>query len=80
MAAPITVHRPADSGGRRVSVRTSGIDRDLGIAHSDADVEEFLRRAGLPEGAAILDDPGRVEWRGGRPHEYRADTSADDSR
>ncbi|MEV5598884.1 hypothetical protein [Streptomyces sp. NPDC052496] len=66
MAAPITVHRPTLSGGRRVSVRTDGIDRDLGIAFSDTDVEEFLRRAGLSEGAALLDDPGWVEWRGGR--------------
>ncbi|MEF3118920.1 hypothetical protein [Streptomyces chrestomyceticus] len=66
MAAPITVHRLADSGGRRVSVRTAGIDQVLGVAFSDGDVEEFLRRAGLPEGAAILDDPGWVEWLGGR--------------
>lgn len=42
----------------------------LGLAHSDADVIEFLRRAGLPDSEALLDDPTWVEWRGGVPHDY----------
>ncbi|MGW7552785.1 hypothetical protein [Streptomyces rimosus] len=66
MTAPITVHRPSARGGRRVSVRTAGFDTDLGVAYSDADVEEFLRRAGLPEGVSLLDDPTWVDWSGDR--------------
>ncbi|MGV9882226.1 hypothetical protein [Streptomyces sp. NPDC003006] len=37
----IAVHRPSPSGGRRVTVR----GQILGLAHSDEDVVEFLRRA-----------------------------------
>ncbi|WP_262009826.1 hypothetical protein [Streptomyces sp. FIT100] len=43
-----------------------------GLARSDADLVEFLRRAGLPEAWDLLDDPQWVEWQGGRPHEYGA--------
>jgi hypothetical protein len=43
-----------------------------GLARSDADVVEFLRRAGLPDADDVLDDPRWVEWQGGRPHEYGA--------
>ncbi|KAA0922312.1 hypothetical protein [Streptomyces apricus] len=67
-AAPIVVHRPAGGRGRRVSIR----DRVAGLAHSDADVVEFLRRAGLPDAEALLDDPRWVRWQGGRPHDYGA--------
>ncbi|MEU9185015.1 hypothetical protein AB0D14_10705 [Streptomyces sp. NPDC048484] len=66
--APIVVHRAAGGGGRRVSIRALG----AGLAHSDADVVEFLRRAGLPDAGELLDDPQWVEWQGGRPHEYDA--------
>ncbi|MFD0366952.1 hypothetical protein [Streptomyces sp. NPDC127114] len=69
MAAPIVVHRPSPSGGRRV---TALDDRILGLAHSDEDVVEFLRRAGLDDAEALLDDPRWVEWRGGHAHEYEA--------
>lgn len=68
-AAPIVVHRPSPTGGRRVTVRQGGI---VGLAHSDEDVVEFLRRAGIEEAEALLDDPRWVEWRGGHAHEYRA--------
>ncbi|WP_024756080.1 hypothetical protein [Streptomyces exfoliatus] len=68
-SAPIVVHPPSPSGGRRVTVRQGGI---LGLAHRDADVIEFLRRAGLPDAEALLDDPHWVEWRGGSAHEYEA--------
>ncbi|WP_138958994.1 hypothetical protein [Streptomyces sp. YIM 121038] len=66
--APIVVHHPSPSGGRRVTAR----DEILGLAHSDRDVIEFLRRAGLPDPEGLLDDPRWVEWRGGQPHEYDA--------
>lgn len=68
MAAPITVHRPSPSGGRRITVG----DEILGLARSDQDVLEFLRRAGLPDAEELLDDPHWVEWRGGRAHQYEA--------
>lgn len=64
MSAPITLHRPATSGGRRVSVRTAGIDRDLGIAFSDTDVEEFLRRAPRRPGMGAVAHKRAGEGRG----------------
>ncbi|MFJ4714388.1 hypothetical protein [Streptomyces sp. NPDC088785] len=67
--AEIVVQRPAPQGGRRVTV---GAVR-LGIAHSDADVIEFLRRAGLDDAdRLVLGDSPAIRWRGGRPHEYGA--------
>lgn len=44
----------------------------LGLAHSDRDVVEFLRRAGLEDAESLLDDPMWVTWRGGRAHHYEA--------
>ncbi|MFD7965963.1 hypothetical protein ACFV5J_34780 [Streptomyces zaomyceticus] len=67
-SAPIVVHQPSPTGGRRVTARGS----ILGLAHSDEDVVEFLRRAGLPDSEDLLDDPAWVTWRGGRAHEYKA--------
>lgn len=66
--APIVVHPPPGTGGRRVTVR----GQILGLAHSDGDVTEFLRRAGLPDAEGLLDDPAWVKWRGGRAHQYEA--------
>ncbi|GGR23859.1 hypothetical protein GCM10015536_31900 [Streptomyces griseomycini] len=51
--APTGVHPPLGSGGRRVTVR----GEIVGLANSDRDVVELLRRAGLPEGERLLDDP-----------------------
>ncbi|MEU3743466.1 MULTISPECIES: hypothetical protein [unclassified Streptomyces] len=66
--APIIVHALSPTGGRRVTAR----GQILGLAHSDADVIEFLRRAGLPDAEVLLDDPAWVKWRGGRAHHYEA--------
>ncbi|MGP3775428.1 hypothetical protein ACTWJ8_31870 [Streptomyces sp. SDT5-1] len=66
--APIVVHPPLGTGGRRVTAR----DQILGLAHSDAAVVEFLRRAGLEDAEQLLDDPAWVKWRGGRAHHYEA--------
>ncbi|WP_199546559.1 hypothetical protein [Streptomyces sp. N35] len=66
--APIIVHPPLGTGGRRVTVR----GQMLGLAHNDTDVIEFLRRAGLPDGERLLDDEAWVTWRGGRAHRYDA--------
>ncbi|WP_254707100.1 hypothetical protein [Streptomyces lunaelactis] len=64
--APIVVHRVAGIGGRRVTIR----GQIAGLARSDADLVEFLRRAGLPDAGEVMDDPRWVEWQGGQPHEY----------
>ncbi|MEU5976408.1 hypothetical protein [Streptomyces sp. NPDC047315] len=70
MVAPVVVHRPSPSGGRRVTVRNS----ILGVAYSDADLIEFLRAAGLDHAEALVgSDTTMIEWRGGRAHQY--DTS-----
>ncbi|MFH8255257.1 MULTISPECIES: hypothetical protein [Streptomyces] len=66
--APIVVHRPSPTGGRRVTVGAE----ILGLAHSDRDITEFLRRAGLPNSEDLLDDPRWIEWRGGGAHLYEA--------
>lgn len=70
MSAPIVVHRPSASGGRRVTVR----GEIVGLAHSDGDLVVFLERVGLPDADlnGLLDDPRWVEWRGGRAHEWEA--------
>jgi hypothetical protein len=68
-SAPIVVHRISPTGGRRVTVR----DQIMGLAHSDRDLLEFLRQAGLPDAEDRLDDPTWVEWFGGRAHEYKPD-------
>ncbi|MGB8945786.1 MAG: hypothetical protein WCD21_36975 [Streptomyces sp.] len=67
-AAPVAVHPPSGTGGRRVTVH----GQILGLAHSDADVVEFLRVAGLPDAEGLLDDPAWVTWRGGPSHQYEA--------
>ncbi|WP_329308305.1 hypothetical protein [Streptomyces microflavus] len=68
MAAPIVIHRPSPTGGRRVTIQ----GQIAGLAHDDGDVIEFLRRAGLPDAADLLDQGDWVEWRGGRAHHYEA--------
>ncbi|MFF1357819.1 hypothetical protein [Streptomyces sp. NPDC058297] len=65
---PIVTHRPSPTGGRRGTAH----GRILGLAHSDTDIVEFLRRAGLPDAETLLDDPAWVKWRGGRAHRYEA--------
>jgi hypothetical protein len=66
--APIVVHRPSPTSGRRVTAH----GQILGLAHSDTEVVELLHRAGLPEAERLLDDPAWVKWRGGRAHHYEA--------
>ncbi|MFF2964266.1 hypothetical protein ACFVT1_36485 [Streptomyces sp. NPDC057963] len=66
--APIVVHRPSATGGRRVSVR----GQILGLAHSDRDLVVFLEAAGVLDPEQVLDDPLWVEWRGGGAHQWDA--------
>ncbi|MFI2041418.1 hypothetical protein ACIOK4_44985 [Streptomyces bottropensis] len=69
-SAPIVVHRPSGSGGRRVTVHSSGRDEILSTAHSDHDLIVFLEGADVAELDAVQDDPQWVEWRGGPAHEF----------
>ncbi len=59
---PVVVH-PYQAEGRKVAI--SG--EPVGTATSLADLEEFLRRAGLEPDDVALDDPALIEWRGGGP-------------
>jgi hypothetical protein len=60
---PVDVE-PGDRPFRRVDIR----GRSVGHAYHQADVVEFMRRAGLdPDRIA---EPGMVEWRGGGPEEW----------
>jgi hypothetical protein len=68
MAAPIVVHRPSRSGGRRITVQR----RILGIAYNDEDLVVLLQRAAVPDADLLLDDPEWVEWRGGEAHRWNA--------
>jgi hypothetical protein len=70
--APIVVHRPSASGGRRVSVHLHGRDEILGTAYSDHDLVVFLEASGIEDPDTVIDDPGWVEWRGGRAHQWTA--------
>ncbi|MCH6160442.1 hypothetical protein [Streptomyces marispadix] len=63
MAAPIVVHPPSPSGGRRVTAN----GRILGLAHDLRDLAEFLRRVGMDPEEVRFDDPELIEWRRGGP-------------
>ncbi|MGW0703454.1 hypothetical protein ACWD0A_29940 [Streptomyces sp. NPDC002867] len=66
---PVVVYPPSPTGGRRV--RVGG--EIFGLANSDRDLIEFLRRAGLADAdELVLSDALLIDWRGGRPHEYNA--------
>lgn len=69
--APILVHRISPSGGRRVVIRIRGVDTVLGVAHSDRDLIEFLRRLDVPDpDDMVLGDSEAIAWQGGKPHVY----------
>ncbi|WP_406415716.1 hypothetical protein [Streptomyces sp. NBC_00842] len=71
MSAPIVVHGLSPSGGRSVAINR----QTVGLAHSDQDLVEFLRRAGLDDAWDLLDDSHWIEWRG-RTHHGAAATEA----
>lgn len=63
------VYPPSRTGGRRV--RVDG--EILGLAYSDRDLIEFLRRAGPADADELVrSDSLLIDWRGGRPREYSA--------
>jgi hypothetical protein len=69
--APILVHRISPNGGRRVVIRIHGVDTVLGVAYSDRDLIEFLRRIEVPDPEElVLGDSEVIAWQGGRPHVY----------
>ncbi|MEU7551459.1 hypothetical protein AB0B01_03700 [Streptomyces sp. NPDC044571] len=69
--APILVHRISASGGRRVVIRIRGVDTVLGVAYSDRDLIEFLRRIEVPDPEElVLGDSPVIAWQGGKPHVY----------
>lgn len=69
--APILVHRISPTGGRRVVIRIHGVDTVLGVAYSDRDLVEFLRRIDLPDPEELVHgDSSAIAWQGGRPHVY----------
>ncbi|WP_351231279.1 hypothetical protein [Streptomyces sp. NPDC002133] len=70
--APIVVYRLSASGGRRVTVHSHGRDKILGTAFSDHDLVVFLEAAGIIDPETVIDDPRRVEWRGGCAHQWTA--------
>lgn len=69
--APILVHRIAPTDGRRVVIRIRGVDTVLGVAFSDRDLIEFLRRLDVPSPEdLVLGDSEVIAWQGGKPHVY----------
>ncbi|MFF4457252.1 hypothetical protein [Streptomyces goshikiensis] len=69
--APILVHRISPAGGRRVVIRICGVDTVLGVAFSDADLIEFLRRIEIPDpDELVLGDSEVIAWQGWQPHQY----------
>ncbi|WP_324608104.1 hypothetical protein [Streptomyces sp. 142MFCol3.1] len=45
-------------------------DHRVGLAHSDTEVVELMRRSGMPFGPHLLDNPVRVRWNGAPAHTY----------
>lgn len=77
--APVVVHRIFPSGGRQVTLRTAGGEESLGVARSDEDVIEFLRRAGMPDpDDVVFGGSELLEWDSDDPHVYTADPPTDD--
>ncbi|WP_078626393.1 hypothetical protein [Streptomyces sp. NRRL S-241] len=78
--APVTVHRISSSGGRRVTIRVNGVDTVLGVAYSDRDVIEFLRRLEVPDPEElVLGDSPAIGWQGGQPHVYEQQEAPPDA-
>ncbi|MFD5065520.1 hypothetical protein [Streptomyces sp. NPDC058394] len=71
--ALVVVHRPSASGGRLVTLRRYGHEETLGLAHCDHDLIVFLEAAGVVDPESVLDDPRRLEWRGGSAHQWDAE-------
>ncbi|AYV25138.1 hypothetical protein EES41_00160 [Streptomyces sp. ADI95-16] len=65
------MNRISPTGGRRVVIRIRGVDTVLGVAFSDTDLIEFLRRIEIPDAdGLVLGDSEVIAWQGGQPHQY----------
>ncbi|MFF2191696.1 hypothetical protein [Streptomyces sp. NPDC058157] len=63
----IVIHRPGDDGGRRVHVDGT----ILGMAYSEMDLREFLRRVALPDWDAVdIEDRMLFRWEGPGPESW----------
>ena len=57
-------------------IQIRGVDTVLGVAHSDRDLIEFLRRINLPDPEElVLGVSPAIAWQGGQPHVYEEQTS-----
>lgn len=62
-----------------MTLRTSNGEEPLGLARSDEDVIEFLRRAGMPDpDDVVLGGTELLDWEWDTPHVYEADPPTDD--
>ncbi|MFF0741553.1 hypothetical protein ACFYVL_14250 [Streptomyces sp. NPDC004111] len=67
MAPQTVVRRPLGEVGRRVTVG----ERIIGVAYSDRELVELLRRSGLEDAEFLVDgDSALIEWRGGAAHDF----------
>lgn len=66
--APVVVHRPSQTGGRRVTARRHGREEILGLTRLTTTWSSSWKWVEYPT-RMELDDPRWVEWRGGRPHQ-----------
>ncbi|WP_307161171.1 hypothetical protein [Streptomyces rishiriensis] len=55
-SAPIVVHPPSRTGGRRATVNSQGQDEIFGTAYSDHHLVVFLEGSGIQDPDSILDD------------------------
>ncbi|MFE2128641.1 hypothetical protein [Streptomyces amritsarensis] len=63
----VVIHRPDEQGGRRVHVDGT----ILGIAYSEMDLREFLRRVELPDWEDVdITDAGLFRWEGPGPESW----------
>ncbi|MFG2984939.1 hypothetical protein ACGFYQ_27395 [Streptomyces sp. NPDC048258] len=63
----IVIHQPDDQGGRRVHVDGT----ILGMAYSENDLRELLRRVELPGWDGIdITDGSLFRWEGGGPESW----------
>ncbi|WP_060178002.1 hypothetical protein [Streptomyces sp. IMTB 1903] len=63
----VVIHRPDDEGGRRVHIDGT----ILGLARSEGDLREFLRRVELPGWEDVdLTDSSLFKWEGPGPESW----------
>jgi hypothetical protein len=66
---PSVVVHPPLAGRRPITIHGD----EAGAARGPAELREMLRRAGLTEEDAAIDDPELIDWRGGGPDYWPGD-------